>query len=119
MERQVRKSAAAMVLASRRGEIFDAVVTGASKKGTWVRLRRPMAEGRLERGAEGVEVGDRLRVRLVHTDVSKGFIDFEKSEGEDTRLSAIATWSVMRRAHNEYNIYVSSRMNGLIVAEGQ
>ena len=78
VERQVRKSAAAMVLASRRGEIFDAVVTGASNKGTWVRLRRPMAEGRLERGAEGLEVGDRLRVRLVHTDPRKGFIDFEK-----------------------------------------
>ena len=79
VERQVRKAAAAMLLAPRRGEVFDAVVTGTSNKGTWVRLRRPMAEGRLERGAQGVEVGDRLRVRLIHTDPRKGFIDFERA----------------------------------------
>ena len=76
VERQVRKAAAAMLLASRRGDIFDAIVTGASSKGTWVKIRRPAAEGRLQRGFEGVQVGDRLRVRLVHTDERKGFIDF-------------------------------------------
>jgi exoribonuclease-2 len=76
VERQVRKAAAAMLLASRQGEVFDAIVTGASSKGTWVKIRRPAAEGRLQRGFEGLEVGDRIRVRLVHTDPRKGFIDF-------------------------------------------
>ncbi len=77
VERQVRKAAAALLLESRIGDTFDAVVTGASEKGTWVRTcRRPMVEGRLERGFEGLDVGDRLRVRLVSTDVERGFIDF-------------------------------------------
>jgi VacB/RNase II family 3'-5' exoribonuclease len=76
VERQVRKAAAAMVLEHRVGEVFDAVVTGASPKGTWVRLRRPIVEGKLERGDEGRQVGDRLRVKLIHVDPPKGFIDF-------------------------------------------
>jgi exoribonuclease-2 len=79
VERQVRKAAAAMLLAPRVGELFDAVVTGASAKGTWVRLRTPPVEGRLERGAQGVDVGDALRVRLVHTDPEQGFIDFARA----------------------------------------
>jgi exoribonuclease-2 len=78
VERQVRKSAAALLLAGRRGEIFDAVVTGASDKGTWVRVFRPAVEGRLERGSQGLDVGDRLRVRLISTNVERGFIDFER-----------------------------------------
>jgi exoribonuclease-2 len=78
IERQVRKSVAAALLASRIGERFEAVVTGASNKGTWVRIPDPPVEGRLARGAEGADVGDRLRVRLVHTDVERGFIDFER-----------------------------------------
>ena len=81
VERQVRKAAAAMLLASRRGELFDAIVTGASSKGTWVKIRRPAVEGRLQRGFEGVQVGDRIRVRLVHTDERKGFIDFVRHGG--------------------------------------
>jgi VacB/RNase II family 3'-5' exoribonuclease len=77
VERQVRKAAAALLLEERIGDTFDAVVTGASEKGTWVRTcRRPMVEGRLERGFEGLDVGDRLRVRLISTDVERGFIDF-------------------------------------------
>jgi exoribonuclease-2 len=77
VERQVRKAAAALLLEDRIGDTFDAVVTGASEKGTWVRTcRRPLVEGRLERGFEGLDVGDRLRVRLVSTDVERGFIDF-------------------------------------------
>jgi VacB/RNase II family 3'-5' exoribonuclease len=79
VERQVRKAAAALVLEHRIGELFDAVVTGASAKGIWVRLRHPVVEGRLEgRGVAtaGWQVGDRLRVRLVHVDPAKGFIDF-------------------------------------------
>jgi VacB/RNase II family 3'-5' exoribonuclease len=76
VERQVRKSAAALLLASRIGESFEAIVTGASIKGTWVRIFRPAVEGKLEQGYQGLDVGDRLRVRLVRTDVERGFIDF-------------------------------------------
>lgn len=78
VERQVRKSAAALLLSGRIGEKFDAIVTGASEKGTWVRIFRPPVEGRLERGAAGLDVGDRLRVRLLDTDVERGFIDFAR-----------------------------------------
>ncbi len=78
VERQVAKSAAAMLLSSRIGEEFDAICTGAADKGTWVRIFRPPIEGRLLRGFEGVDVGNQLKVRLVHADVEKGFIDFEK-----------------------------------------
>ena len=79
VERQVRKSAAALLLASRIGERFDALVTGAAAKGTWVRILRPSVEGRLVRGFEGLDVGDHVRVELVHTDVERGFIDFARS----------------------------------------
>jgi VacB/RNase II family 3'-5' exoribonuclease len=78
VERQVRKSAAALLLRGRVGESFDGLVTGASSKGTWVRVLQPPVEGRLIRGFEGVDVGDRLRVRLEHTDVQRGFIDFSR-----------------------------------------
>ncbi|MDP3481159.1 MAG: RNB domain-containing ribonuclease [Desulfoprunum sp.] len=78
VERQVTKSAAALLLESRIGEQFDAFVTGASNKGTWVRLLHPPIEGRLERGFEGLDVGRRLRVQLVGTNVERGFIDFER-----------------------------------------
>ncbi len=77
VERQVRKSAAALVLSSRVGERFDAIVTGASEKGTWVRAIDPPVEGRVIRGEKGREVGQRLSVRLVSTDVERGYIDFE------------------------------------------
>ncbi len=76
VERQVRKSAAALLLEQRIGQAFDAVVTGASEKGTWVRIFEPPAEGKLVHGWEGLEVGDRLRVKLISTDVERGFIDF-------------------------------------------
>lgn len=79
VERQVRKSAAAIFLAGRIGETFDAIVTGASAKGTWVRVLKPAAEGMLAAGAAGVDVGDRLRVRLVGVDVNRGFIDFARA----------------------------------------
>jgi len=77
VERQVTKSAAAILLEHRIGEQFDAIVTGAADKGTWVRLLRPPVEGRLIGGFEGAEVGRRLRVQLVSTDVQRGFIDFK------------------------------------------
>jgi len=77
VERQVRKAAAALVLQHRVGEVFEAVVTGASPKGTWVRLRRPLVEGKLEvHGGRAVQVGDRVRVRLTRVDPPRGFIDF-------------------------------------------
>lgn len=78
VERLVGKSAAAMVLAPRTGERFDAIVTGASEKGTWVRLLHPPVEGRMIHGFEGADVGDKLRVQLVHTDVERGYIDFKR-----------------------------------------
>jgi exoribonuclease-2 len=77
VERQVDKSAAALLLSQRIGEQFDAMVTGASDKGTWVRLSQPPVEGKLDRGPGGLKVGDRLRVELIYTDVERGFIDFK------------------------------------------
>lgn len=78
VERQVEKSAAALLVESRIGETFDALVTGAADKGTWVRILHPPIEGKLVGGFEGVDVGHRVRVRLVHTDVERGFIDFKR-----------------------------------------
>jgi exoribonuclease-2 len=78
VERQVEKSAAAMLLEPRIGEQFDAFVTGASEKGTWVRITNPPVEGKLMNGAKGLDVGVRLRVQLVSTNVEQGFIDFAK-----------------------------------------
>ncbi|HEX2676569.1 MAG TPA: RNB domain-containing ribonuclease, partial [Polyangiales bacterium] len=80
VERQVNKCAAATLLASRIGERFEAVVTGASPKGTWVRILRPAVEGRVVRGFHGLDVGDRVRVELLETDIERGFIDFARAE---------------------------------------
>jgi exoribonuclease-2 len=76
VERMVRKAAAALLLEHRVGERFDGLITGASSKGTWVRIFHPPIEGRVVRGFEGADVGDRVRVRLVDTDADRGFIDF-------------------------------------------
>ena len=78
VERQVGKSAAALLLESRIGDQFDAIVTGASSKGTWVRLLTLPVEGRLVHGFEGMDVGHQLRVQLTFTDVERGYIDFRK-----------------------------------------
>jgi exoribonuclease-2 len=85
VERQAAKSAAAMLMGTRVGEQFDAIVTGASPKGTWVRVFQPPVEGKLVQAAgapggsfAGVKVGDRLRARLVCADVEQGFIDFHR-----------------------------------------
>lgn len=85
VERQVQKSAAALLLSSRIGEQWDAMVTGASDKGTWVRIRRPHVEGKLVVGFAALDVGETLRVQLVHTDVERGFIDFKRVEGRGER----------------------------------
>jgi len=76
VERQVRKSAAAMLLGPHLGEQFDAMVTGVNEGGTFVRIPHPLAEGRLVRGFQGLDVGDAVRVQLTHTDMERGFIDF-------------------------------------------
>jgi len=76
VERRLRKSAAALLLESRIGQRFEAIVTGASDRGTWVRLLEPPVEGRMVTGATGLDVGDSVRVELISTDVERGFIDF-------------------------------------------
>ena len=78
VERQVAQSAAALLLESRVGEQFDALVTGASSKGTWARLLTMPVEGRLVQGFGGVDVGDRIRVQLISVEVERGFIDFRR-----------------------------------------
>lgn len=78
VERQVGKSAAAMLLEHRIGEQFDAIVTGASAKGTWARLLTVPVEGRVVHGFEDLDVGNRIRVQLTSVDVERGFIDFRK-----------------------------------------
>jgi VacB/RNase II family 3'-5' exoribonuclease len=79
VERQVDKSAAALLMRSRIGQTFDAIVTGASPKGTFVRIFAPPVEGMLAHGeVPGVDVGDRLTVTLDRVDVEKGFIDFSR-----------------------------------------
>lgn len=80
VERQVRKSAAALLLEARVGERFEGLVTGAAEKGTWVRILRPSVEGRVVRGAARLDVGDRVTVELVSTDVERGFIDFARAD---------------------------------------
>jgi exoribonuclease-2 len=80
VERQVRKSAAALVVRSRVGERFDGVVTEASSKGTFVRVLAPPIEGKIVGGARSLDVGDRVRVQLAHVDVEKGFIDFSTTD---------------------------------------
>jgi exoribonuclease-2 len=77
VERLTRKSAAALLLAHRIGSVFDAIVTGVNRDGTYVRLLSPPAEGRVLRGEAGMDVGERVRVKLVGTDAGRGFIDFE------------------------------------------
>jgi VacB/RNase II family 3'-5' exoribonuclease len=83
VERQVRKSAAALLLEPMVGRQFDGIVTGASDKGTWARLLRPAVEGKVVRGFEGLDVGDRVHLRLLATDVERGYIDFARAQSRD------------------------------------
>jgi exoribonuclease II len=76
VERQVRKSEAALVLESRIGQYFDGVVTGASPQGVWVRIFAPPTEGKVVTTTAGLGVGDKIRVKLISTNVERGFIDF-------------------------------------------
>lgn len=76
VERRMRKSAAALLLSPMIGRGFKAIVSGASDKGTWVRLIDPPVEGKLVKGGFNIDVGDHINVKLVHTDVWNGYIDF-------------------------------------------
>ena len=79
VERQVHKSAAVLLLEKRVGESFDGLVTGAADKGTWVRIIDPPAEGRLVQGANGLQVGDKIRATLLSTNFERGFLDFARA----------------------------------------
>ncbi len=79
VERFMRKAVAAVWMHERIGDTFDAIVTGASPKGTYVRILKPPVEGRVVRGEQGLDVGDHTRVRLIHTDPERGYIDFEEA----------------------------------------
>ena len=81
VERFMRKAAAAVLLSGRIGESFDAIVTGASDKGTYVRIVKPPVEGRVMRGEKGLVVGQKVRVRLIGMNPYKGQIDFETNNG--------------------------------------
>lgn len=78
VERQVQKSAAALLLTPRIGARFDGIITGASAKGVWVRIETPSVEGKIVQHEHGVDVGDHVSVVLIHTDVERGFIDFRR-----------------------------------------
>ena len=78
MERQGFKSGAAILVESKIRERFNTIVTGAAPKGTWVRIAHPPVEGKLVEGFHGVDVGHRIRVQLIDTDLESGFIDFTK-----------------------------------------
>ena len=80
VERRMRKSEAALLLEARVGQRFDAIVTGSTADGIWVRIFTPPAEGKLVRGQTSLKVGDKVRVKLVATDVERGFIDFVTSD---------------------------------------
>lgn len=79
VERQVQKAASSAYLGARIGQTFDALVTGATKKGTWVRTLTPPVEGKLVAGEAGLEVGDRVRVRLDAIDPDRGYVDFVRA----------------------------------------
>ncbi|MGZ8797291.1 MAG: hypothetical protein ACXW2F_08090 [Thermoanaerobaculia bacterium] len=74
----MRKSAAASLLESRIGAKFDAIVTGASVKGVWVRIFNPPIEGKVVQNAKGLDLGERCRVKLIHVDIAQGHIDFAR-----------------------------------------
>jgi exoribonuclease-2 len=78
VERQVGKSAAALLLESKIGQQFDAIVTGAADKGTWVRLLTFPVEGKVMQGFQSLDVGNRVRVQLLSVNVEMGFIDFKR-----------------------------------------
>ncbi|MFZ0773293.1 MAG: RNB domain-containing ribonuclease [Candidatus Sulfotelmatobacter sp.] len=79
VEREMSKRLAAVAMQNRIGATFDAIVTGVTSHGTFVRALQPHVEGLLAQGAQGLDVGDKLRVKLIRTDVQHGFIDFAQA----------------------------------------
>ena len=79
VEREMSKRIAAVALSSRIGEQFDGIITGVTSHGTFVRVVKPHVEGLLARGAQGLDVGDKVHVKLIRTDQQRGYIDFERS----------------------------------------
>jgi len=79
VEREMSKRMSAIAMSHRVGETFDAIVTGVTPKGTFVRVMQPHIEGLLAQGAQGLHVGDKIRAKLTRTDVQRGFIDFVKA----------------------------------------
>jgi len=79
VERDMAKRLAAVAMQHRIGEVFDAIVTGATDHGTFVRIFQPRIEGLLAQGAQGLDVGDKLRVKLIRADAQRGFIDFARA----------------------------------------
>jgi exoribonuclease-2 len=79
VEREMSKRLAALAMQHRIGEVFDAIVTGVTEGGTFVRVMQPRLEGLLAQGAQGLDVGDKLRAKLIRTDVQRGYIDFARA----------------------------------------
>jgi exoribonuclease-2 len=79
VEREMSKRLAAVAMQKRVGEVFDAIVTGVTDHGTFVRVMQPHVEGLLSQGAQGLDVGDKLRAKLIRTDVQRGYIDFARA----------------------------------------
>jgi exoribonuclease-2 len=85
VERQIRKTIAASAMATRAGETFAAIVTGVTPKGTFARILNPPVDGRIVTGEAGLQVGEKIRVRLLKTEPERGFIDFahERANHQD------------------------------------
>jgi exoribonuclease-2 len=79
VERQMKKSAAISLLLPKMGQEFNAIITGANAKGVWVRIYHPFIEGKLIQGFEGLDIGDQIKVKLLHVDMQRGFIDFGRA----------------------------------------
>ncbi len=79
VEREMTKRIAAVAMSGRIGELFDAIVTGVTPKGTFVRVAKPAVEGLLAQGQKGIDVGDKLRVKLIRADVQRGYLDFARA----------------------------------------
>jgi exoribonuclease-2 len=88
IERDMQKRVAAVAMSSHIGEVFPGVVTGASDKGVYVRVIQPPFEGRVVQGSDGLDVGDRVSVKLLHTDPARAFIDFAKVGGRSVQQHA-------------------------------
>jgi exoribonuclease-2 len=81
VERKMRKVGAAVLMQSRIGEVFDAIVTGVTPQGTFARLLKPPVDGRIMRGEHGLRVGEKISVKLLDTNPERGFIDFGRAGG--------------------------------------